>query len=590
MQEETARRYKEYMTKKLDMIFEGSIFIFDDVEEAPVVNTSKYDSRLGVHYAGFDNGYNYYTVGLESKVFYTQVGDFCDGIARAAGSGIGAYYYVDEIGKRINDEVYDDAEDFHEGLAAVKKGGKWFYIDRNGKRVNNEEYDEAGNFYKGIARVKRDGKCFYITKNATELHYREAIGMENGAIKVKKNGKYNVVNYETGELLFPRWYDNIDAVYDSLGKVIPGYFLTLSSFGAYPQLQIVHDGKIETLIIVGKLVVTNNLFIADNVVKSRINEMKDYEIFRGLSGYRCKSSTDNFKIKYQPIKCYGTKYVLCVNDKQMYLYNRDNNSYIPLGDCKNIEYDDNIIKDGTNNKIYLIYDGNFVDITEYYHEHLEGKEIHITDGIKGIMSEEEFFVHNFTDIDEAVEAKKRKNREEKRRKEKTNERNNKLKEVKVAKEQMRQQEEKDREAEDEALKELREAIIEFAKVQQELKGASIEINFDDRLDVSNIFIRENDHLVITPILVDLIKYINLKNFSFDNVQVSGIDFRGCNLGILFDPQKVYQKNLRGCNFDKVDLLIFSMNFTGVDIRGCHFNGEVDSSAYYEFPMSFINAI
>lgn len=48
---------------------------------------------------------------------------------------------------------YEDAENFSDGYAAVKKGGKWGYIDEDGKMVISPKYDWAGQFNEGVAVV-----------------------------------------------------------------------------------------------------------------------------------------------------------------------------------------------------------------------------------------------------------------------------------------------------------------------------------------------------------------------------------------------------------------------------------------------------
>lgn len=103
--------------------------------------------------------------------------------------------------------------------------------------------------------------------------------------------------------------------------------------------------------------------------------------------------------------------------------------------------------------------------------------------------------------------------------------------------------------------------------------------YDDapKIEVSEqtIFATKNDHLIILPVVRGILKYLDLSSVSFDNVDCRDMDFRGCNLGILFRPQKVYGKNLSGCNFEKVYFSI-KTNFTGVDIRGCKFSDDDDN--------------
>lgn len=59
---------------------------------------------------------------------------------------------------------YDDAGDFSEGLACVKKDDKWGFIDTSGTLVIPCEYDAAGDFSEGLASVKKEGQSQILCK------------------------------------------------------------------------------------------------------------------------------------------------------------------------------------------------------------------------------------------------------------------------------------------------------------------------------------------------------------------------------------------------------------------------------------------
>ncbi|MDR1925882.1 MAG: WG repeat-containing protein [Planctomycetaceae bacterium] len=60
---------------------------------------------------------------------------------------------------------YDDACDFREGFARVKRNGKWGIIDKTGNEIVSVEYDEVCEFHEGFARVKRNGKWGFVGEN-----------------------------------------------------------------------------------------------------------------------------------------------------------------------------------------------------------------------------------------------------------------------------------------------------------------------------------------------------------------------------------------------------------------------------------------
>ena len=89
----------------------------------------------------------------------------------------------------------------------------------------------------------------------------------------------------------------------------------------------------------------------------------------------------------------------------------------------------------------------------------------------------------------------------------------------------------------------------------------------------DLFITVEDHKEINPLYIEmgLLKFINLSYVTFENVNVEGIDFRGCNdIGI--NPQLVYKKSLRNCNMEGIYISPFK-DFTEVDIRGCKFSDD-----------------
>lgn len=65
---------------------------------------------------------------------------------------------------------------------------------------------------------------------------------------------------------------------------------------------------------------------------------------------------------------------------------------------------------------------------------------------------------------------------------------------------------------------------------------------------------------------ELLPYIDLSNFNWYGIKVAYVDFRNTNINL--DPQTVYEKNLRGCIFDGLDLK--DMDFKDCDIRGASF--------------------
>lgn len=77
--------------------------------------------------------------------------------------------YIDKNGKLIG-TAYSDGRNFSEGLAAIKEGignDKYGYINEKSKLVINYQFDDAEDFHDGLARVIKNGKMAYIDKTGT---------------------------------------------------------------------------------------------------------------------------------------------------------------------------------------------------------------------------------------------------------------------------------------------------------------------------------------------------------------------------------------------------------------------------------------
>ena len=91
------------------------------------------------------------------SLLFESVGEFHSGLARVKEEtifGTGKWGYADTEGNLKIPYQYNEAGNFSEGLAAVKKGRYKFYIDKNDEVVIDALYDEANMFNSGLAVVK----------------------------------------------------------------------------------------------------------------------------------------------------------------------------------------------------------------------------------------------------------------------------------------------------------------------------------------------------------------------------------------------------------------------------------------------------
>src|SRR5262252_9571292 len=114
--------------------------------------------------------------------------------------------FMDAAGKLVIAPQYDDAEDFSEGLAAVKMRGeettwcprepsgsrkgftmKWGYIDKTGKFVIPPQYESAGRFAEGLAPINNCDEAFFIDKSGQRIisgNFRYAAPFFGGLARV----------------------------------------------------------------------------------------------------------------------------------------------------------------------------------------------------------------------------------------------------------------------------------------------------------------------------------------------------------------------------------------------------------------------
>jgi hypothetical protein len=77
--------------------------------------------------------------------------------------------FIDRTGKIVIEPIYDEANNFADGLAPVMFGsysnGKWGYINESGKIVIDTQYSYASEFSEGLAMVGLNGNYGFIDTN-----------------------------------------------------------------------------------------------------------------------------------------------------------------------------------------------------------------------------------------------------------------------------------------------------------------------------------------------------------------------------------------------------------------------------------------
>lgn len=77
--------------------------------------------------------------------------------------------FVDSQGKIIIEPKFEEAFNFHDGLAKVRLNGYFGFIDPTGKLVIPNKFESAEHFHNGVAIAKNGGFSFYINKKGETL-------------------------------------------------------------------------------------------------------------------------------------------------------------------------------------------------------------------------------------------------------------------------------------------------------------------------------------------------------------------------------------------------------------------------------------
>lgn len=100
--------------------------------------------------------------------------------------------------------VWEKADYFREGLAAVRRGGKWGFIDRRGEVAVPCVWDEAQAFADGLAAVRRGEKWGFINGRgelALPRVWEDAFSFDGGIARVRRRGKWGLIGVDGTTIL-----------------------------------------------------------------------------------------------------------------------------------------------------------------------------------------------------------------------------------------------------------------------------------------------------------------------------------------------------------------------------------------------------
>lgn len=124
---------------------------------------------------------------------YDNAEPFCGGLAAICVDGL--YGWIDHRASVLMSPRYDDIRYYSEGMIPVSKNGQWYYVDPEGMELLGP-YEAAESFSEGYACVKQNGVWGYIDRYGTwvrEPLYEDAWEVTDGYAYIKQNEAWHKI-------------------------------------------------------------------------------------------------------------------------------------------------------------------------------------------------------------------------------------------------------------------------------------------------------------------------------------------------------------------------------------------------------------
>ena len=130
--------------------------------------------------------------------------------------------FIDTSGKLVIPYQFEDAGNFTEGLAAVRKGERWGYINKNGDSIIRPIFKGAWAFNYGVARVLTfDNKIGFIDKKgkwAIMPRYENASDFSEGLAIIETEKGFNYIDTD-GNIVINGDFEQATNFNDGIAKV-----------------------------------------------------------------------------------------------------------------------------------------------------------------------------------------------------------------------------------------------------------------------------------------------------------------------------------------------------------------------------------
>jgi len=236
-------KYWGYIDKKGTFRFKPRFLAANPFHDGRAL-ISYFDPKDSVNYRGYINRLGYLIIVLQN---FEKGFDYNDGYGRVLSrtqAGL-QYGYKDSLDSFAIKPMFDDAQDFYEGKAAVKIAGHWGFIDMKNHNITVSQYDDAYRFENGLAYVSQGDKVSFINakgETVFKVPYEEVdVLAQDEMISFRDKGKIGfldikgrvVINPEFSGNTLTRFKDGLAPIQGDNGKY--GYINKKGKFVIQPQ-------------------------------------------------------------------------------------------------------------------------------------------------------------------------------------------------------------------------------------------------------------------------------------------------------------------------------------------------------------------
>jgi hypothetical protein len=298
------------------------------------------------------------------------------------------YGFIDTTGNWIIKPIFDDAQNFTEGFAAVCKNDSCFFINKNGDKINSEIYEDVESFYNGIAIVKKQNLSYLLNRSGQIISdgYEEVNTSSNNLYVCRKNNLYGAIDSKAN-IIIPFVYTKLGdfkngysyyqkekiGLINNKNQILPDVWEWISEVNDNKQILVKQNQKFGLMHVSGELLIDANYDLitecAENIFMLVTNNL--YGFYNTKD--RCFISNIEFTYKsmLKPEDYFNGNFFKLYKDNDVAIMDTNGKLLVNFGVYQNIQFnEENILKVQKNNK-YGFLDIKLKSIIPIEFEHAE---------------------------------------------------------------------------------------------------------------------------------------------------------------------------------------------------------------------------